>query len=100
MYLKKLSWNNDAKNDLMQIYNYINENSNYYSLKTINNILNLIDSLKYSPYMGRKVPEYNENDKRELIYKSYRIIYKIESNKIVIHRIWHCSRQLTPKLIS
>ena len=50
--------------------------------------------------MGRKVPEYDIYNIRELIYKSYRIIYEVQSNKIIIHRIWHSARNLPNQLIS
>lgn len=84
-----------AENDLSQIYTFISNDSLYYARKTANDILNKIDDLLIFPYMGRKVPEYNINNIRELIYKSYRIIYEIESNKILIQRIWHSSRLLS-----
>ena len=50
--------------------------------------------------MGRKIPEFNDEKRRELIYKSYRIMYKIESNTILIRRIWHSARKVTKQLIS
>ncbi len=96
----KLNWLNEANSDLFQIYSYINQDSIYYSIKTINEILKLIDYLKVSPYMGRKIPEFNEINKRELIYKSYRIMYKIEFNEVFIRRIWHSARNLPQQLIS
>lgn len=96
----KLSWHNDAILDLIQIYNYINNDSIYYAVKTINKITDLTTNLKFSPYMGRKIPEFNEESSRELIYKSYRIMYSVEFNKIFIHRIWHSARNLPQKLIS
>ena len=45
------------------------------------------------PYIGRKIPEYNNENFRELIYKSYRILYKINSN-IYILNVFHCSRDI------
>ena len=96
----KLSWHIDAKNDLLQIYNYIYTDSIYYAVKTVNDIIQLVDNLKILPYMGRTIAEYNTNNKQELIYKSYRIMYKVESNKIEIHRIWHSARKLPKQLIS
>ena len=96
----KVEWLKVADYDLIQIYNYIYENSIYYSIKTVNNIVNLVKHLEYSPYMGRKIPEFNEENKRELIYKSYRIMYKIEHNKVFIRRIWHSARKLPQQLIS
>lgn len=96
----KIEWLKIADNDLTNIYNYIQEDSIYYAVKTVKDIVSLTEKLEYLPYIGRKIPEYNEETQRELIYKSYRIIYKIESNNIFIRRIWHSSRKLPTKFIS
>lgn len=96
----KVEWLEIANNDLSQIYNYIYEDSVHYSIKTINDIISKTDNLEYFPYMGRKIPEFNEENNRELIYKSYRIMYSIESNKIFIRRIWNSARVLPKQLIS
>ena len=96
----ELIWLKTASDDLIQIYNYIYKDSIYYSIKTVNEIIDMVDRLKEFPYMGRKIPEYELETQRELIYKSYRIIYKIESNKIFIRRIWHSSREMPINLIS
>lgn len=96
----KAEWLEIAKNNLIQIYYYINDDSVYYAVKTINEILKSTDNIELFPYMGRKVPEYNLNEIRELIYKSYRIIYSIESEKILIRGIWHSARKLPQQLIS
>ena len=96
----KLKWYSSARIDLIQIYSYIYKDSVYYSIKTINNIIDLVDNLKYLPYMGRKIPELNNEKRREIIYKSYRIMYEVESNVILIRRIWHTKRKLTKELLS
>lgn len=98
--MANLKWQRTANNNLIQIYNYIYEDSIYYDIKTVEGIIKLIDNLVYFPYMGRKVPEYNDNNIRELIYKSYRIIYEIQSNEILIRRIWHSARKMPKNLIS
>ena len=89
-----------ANSNLIQIYSYIYEDSIYYAMKTVNNIIDLVNLLKYSPYMWRKIPEFNDESRRELIYKSYRIMYNIEYDKIYIRRIWHSARKLPKQLIS
>ena len=78
----KVEWSEIADINLVQIYSYIYQDSIYYAVKTINDIINLADNLKFLPYMGRKVPEFDDENRRELIYKSYRIMYSIESNII------------------
>ena len=96
----KLEWWKTASNDLTQIYNYIYEDSIFYAMKTVNKIVDLTQRIIIFPYMGRKVPEYSQEEIRELIYKSYRIIYEIQSDMIYILRIWHSARKLPSKLIS
>ena len=47
------------------------------------------------PFSGRKVPEYEAEDIRELIEKPYRIIYRLEQGKIDILAVIH-GAQLLP----
>ena len=96
----KIKWSKIANDNLLQIYNYIYQDSIYYAAKTINKIIQITDNLDFSPYMGRKVLEYDNDTIRELIYKSYRIIYEIDLNRVVIRRIWHSARILPQYLIS
>lgn len=83
----------NAKEDMRQIEGYISRDSIYYANKTIEEIIKRIKNLSTFPYMGRKIPEYNNENFRELIYKSYRILYKINSN-IYILNVFHCSRDI------
>ena len=96
----KIEWSKIANDNLLQIYNYIYQDSIYYAAKTINKIIQITDNLEFSSYMGRKVLEYNDDKVRELIYKSYRIIYEINLNRVFIRRIWHSARILPQYLIS
>ena len=83
----------DAKEDLKQIREYISKDSIYYANKIVNEIINKTEYLLMFPYMGRKIPEFNNANYRELIYKSYRIFYKVNSN-INIFNIFHHSRNI------
>jgi toxin ParE1/3/4 len=46
------------------------------------------------PEMGRIVPEFDEPDIREIIHKSYRIVYRVrpENRLIEVSRFWHGAR--------
>lgn len=96
--MEKIHWLEEAIDDLNQIYNFIYQNSVYYAIKTTEEILEKVDYLKILPYMGKRLTD--KNDIREIIYKSYRIIYKIDSNIILILRVWHSARLLSTKYIS
>lgn len=96
----KINWSEKARIDLINIYNYIYYNSKYYASKTLIEIINSSDILKLFPRAGREVPEYSDEEFRELIYKSYRIIYEFNSIEIKIQRIWHSARLLSKEIIS
>lgn len=49
--------------------------------------------------MGRIVEEMNDENLREIIVYSYRLIYKIVNNDIHIITIAHCKRGLTDETL-
>jgi len=89
----KLSY--EAKKDIIEIYNYISLDSPKYARETTEHIRSYIHKLEYSPYIGRYVPELLDKKYRELIYKSYRIVYNVSesTNTIYIHFILHSKRK-------
>ena len=98
--MEKIKWSQKAKIDILHIYDYIFLDSEYYANKTVIKIIESINILNLFPRAGRKIHEYSNEEYRELIYKSYRIIYKVEQNKIIIQRIWHSARLLSKEIIS
>ena len=90
--MEKIKWLDKANIDLIEIYNYISKDSLYYATKTIKEILNKADYLYDFPYIGRRAQEFPNEEYREIIYKSYKIIYEIDSLTIYIHRVWHSAR--------
>ena len=93
MVLKKIEYKQEARESIIQINDYISKDSIYYANKTIEEIIKRIGNLAIFPYMGRKIPEYNNVNLREIIYKSYRILYKVNSNIYVLN-IFHHSRDI------
>jgi toxin ParE1/3/4 len=49
------------------------------------------------PLSGRKVPEYDVEDIRELIEKPYRIIYRIKQDRIDVLAVIHGAQLLPDK---
>jgi plasmid stabilization system protein ParE len=89
-----LIWTTNARKDLKEIYEYIAADSKYYAKSFVEKIKVNTKKLKSFPKIGRIVPEYNQDEIRELIYYSYRIIYKITKQNIFIVSIFHASRDL------
>ena len=52
------------------------------------------DRLAHFPEMGRGVPEFHRPELREVIHRSYRVIYRVkrEVEAVEIVRFWHGAR--------
>ena len=93
----------DFSDDISDIYNYIKKDSIYYATKTKNEIEKRISNLTFTPFMGRRLVDsenHNILNLREIIYKSYRIIYGVNSKTIYVRRVLHSARLLFPNLIN
>ena len=71
-----VKWSAPAKNDLRQIHDYIAKDSKYYAQNVLKEIVARSEKLNDFPEIGRAVPEITDQNIRELIVYSYRLIYK------------------------
>lgn len=85
---------NEAIQDINNIYEYISRDSIRYAIETTRNIRLSIHNLENSPYLGKYVSELSDKHYRELLYKSYRIVYNIseKTDTVYIHFIIHSKR--------
>ena len=84
----------EAKESLIQIKEYIIQDSVFYANKTIEEILKRIHNLEIFPYLVKQV-EIRNKKMRQIIYKSYKIFYKLKFNRIYILQIFHHSRDIS-----
>ena len=54
------------------------------------------DRLQEFPELGRTVPEYRDASIREIIFRPYRIVYRVDHERGLceIARVWHSARGL------
>ena len=90
----KIVISNEAYKDIESIFEYISFDSIKYANETLSNIYSLIYKLETFPYLGKYVPEFSSKQYRQLLYKSYKIVYSVseEKNTIYIHFIIHTKR--------
>jgi len=62
----------------------------------VEKITTLARSLPAYPRMGRKVPEFDRDDLRERFVYSYRVIYQIREEAIVVVNVIHGCRLYPP----
>jgi plasmid stabilization system protein ParE len=85
-----------ARFDLKEIVSYISRDSIKYAQLEKKKIIDAIDRLPKQPLSGRVVPELNNDNLRELLFRNYRIIYEIVPDKqINILTIHHHARLIS-----
>jgi toxin ParE1/3/4 len=87
----KVVWSATALAHLEMIHAYLESQSAIYATQTINRLVLAADALGDFPEMGRVVPELND-DRREVIEKPYRIIYRPSSSHVEVLAVVHSAR--------
>ena len=94
----KVHWTHNAIEHLVNIYEYIALNSPIYAKRMVDKITRRSEQIADQPFSGRRVPEYEAEDIRELIENPYRIIYRIRPGQIDVVAVIHASRLLPDEL--
>ena len=93
----KIEWTEPAISDLEGIRDYIGKDSEYYASRFIGRIIEAVERLVYFPEMGRRVPEAEEENVRELLFHNYRIMYRSEPHRILVLTVIHAARDISQK---
>ena len=93
--MARLIWSPKAASNLVEICNFIGEDSEHYARIFAQKIIIEIEKIPEFPKSGRIVPEYQQKDLREKIFQNYRIVYRIKPNTIEIVAIVHGARLLS-----
>ena len=90
----RIKWSNPGIQSFEDIFRHIEQFSLPYARLLAKEINLRVKNLAQHPLMGRKVPEFPEKDYREVIFRDYRIIYRVKPEIVEIGLIWHGSRIL------
>lgn len=88
----EINWSPEAIEDLHSIADYIAKDSRVYAQSVVAKIFDVSRSLTSQPLIGRIVPEIGVAEIRERFVYSYRLVYQIGDNKILIVAVIHGKR--------
>jgi len=90
----KIVWSEQARDDLQAIVLFIAQDNSSVAQSFGYLLMSKVDVLAKFPLLGRVVPEENNEAVREIIFRSYRIIYKVlgQEQIVAIARVWHGAR--------
>jgi len=93
-------WTDPAKKNLRDILDYIRQSSPYYTEKVREEIVKKSETLSTFPTRGRVVPEFENENVREIFVYSYRLIFEIETDRTSILAVIHGKMDLENALIN
>ena len=90
----RVVWSSRALADVESIATFISADSAAYAQVVVRKIVKLTRKLSRFPHLGREVPEFKDPEVRELLAYSYRIIYRIGGDQVLIAAVIHGKRSL------
>lgn len=94
--MAKIIWSPTAIIDVDAIAEYISRDSPEHASLFVERLIEQTSRLADFPRAGRVIKEINNDNAREIIYGSYRIMYLIREDEIWITGIVHGARDWTP----
>ena len=85
----KIIWSPLALEGVSEIAEYIARDKPIAARNWIEKVFAKVEQLKDSPEIGRVVPEIDKIEFGELLYGNYRIIYRIEKNRVSVVTVRH-----------
>jgi len=90
----RLIWSLQAIEDVEAIRTYVARDSEQYANLLVDRIIAAVDRLEGFPLSGRVVPEVGDESLREVIFRNYRIVYRLKPEIIEIVTVFHAARLL------
>ena len=90
----RIRWSWGARADLRDLRDHVAKDSPHHARRFVSTLIAFVETLIAHPHIGRRPPETDRNDVRELIFRDYRIIYLLRADHLYIVSVIHGSRDL------
>ena len=96
---ERIVWTGPALADLRHIRDYVSRDDPAAAVRLADRLRKRVLALQVHPRMGRVVPELSTRGLREVIVAPYRIVYEVWEREVVVLRVWHGRRDLSPQSV-
>ena len=94
MTSRELIWSPDAIADLQEIADYIARDKPEAARQWAQTLVGLGEQAAALPWSGRRVPEFERDELRELIKRGYRVMYRVGESQVEIVAVIEGHRQV------
>ncbi|MHB8255107.1 MAG: type II toxin-antitoxin system RelE/ParE family toxin [Acidiferrobacter sp.] len=89
----RVEWSAAASEDLGDLVRYISRDSVFYGRRFGQKVVLATRWLRRFPESGRMIPEADDRSLREIIIQGYRVMYRLEPERVLIG----CAANLAPQ---
>ena len=89
-----VTWSAEAQAQLAAIHEHVAEDAPQDADALIRRLVDRVGQLETVPNSGRRVPEYPDDDLREVLSRPYRIIYRQNDGSVEVVTVMHYRQQL------
>lgn len=90
----KVVWSSKAIDDVDAIASYIARDSVSYAAAVVHRIINVTKTLIQNPLQGEVVEEFGDSAYRQAYAYSYRVLYKVKGDLVIVAAVIHGKRLL------
>lgn len=90
----RVHWTARAEARLDAIHAYITPDNPAAAARVIERILRRSGQIAMFPQSGRRVPDFDRDDVREIFEGDYRIIYRVLVDRVDVVAVMHCAQLL------
>lgn len=91
----RIDWSDLALDDVDEIRAYIAKDSPHYARQFVERLFDAADKIATFPMRGRAVPEVEDSNVREAIVQGYRLMYRVETDRLLILAVMHGRRDMS-----
>lgn len=92
--MTRVIWTRQSVEDVEAIKAYVARDSEQYAKLLAERLVAAVDRLEAFPSSGRVVPEVGDDSLREVVYGSYRLVYRVRTDSVEIITVYHGARLL------
>jgi plasmid stabilization system protein ParE len=98
--MAEVRWTPQAADDLEAVADFIATDSPHYARLFTMDVLAAVERLADFPNSGRVVPELKDPAIREILFGSYRIVYRVKGDLVELLTVYHGARLLDPSRLT
>lgn len=96
---RELVWSPDAIADLREIADYIALDKPDAARRWAQTLVAVAEQAAELPFAGRRVPEFDRDDMREVIKRGYRVLYRVSDEMVEIVAVIEGHRRLPSDIL-